>query len=475
MEFGARDAQRIHAMVAPMIGGRYPQVAPWRAEYAWQGAMGEAPVVHLEDVSGIPFVDGVPGVEEYQHRARVRASAGDIVVTTTPPQPGYEEYCQLTLGMGVPEYVVAEITRSPTAVAHAATHGSAFARLTEIARERGALALHPYMGIEDVWSLARALKGATGADVRVLAPAPEALWVANDKLALDDLARAIGLEDFLVDTRAVRSPEGLTETLRASASRFERVGLKRTRCASAMGNEVFVAADIVAEPEERTRARVDAFLERTQWPGDEDVMVVEWIDTPLSPSTQLWIPALSSGLPPRLDGIYEQLLYGVERTFLGSRPSTLSPAVHEDLAKVSLMLASAFQVLGYVGRCSFDFIVAHEDDVRLTECNGRWGGTSTPMHLVDRLMPGPRPAYLAQDVVHDALVGVPFAEVLSRAGEHAFDVRTGEGRFVFYNPGPLVRSGKVDVVAVGDDPEHAWALAKEVLPELLTSRASARR
>ena len=30
----------------------------------------EAPTLHLDDVSGIPFLDGVPGMEEYQHRAR---------------------------------------------------------------------------------------------------------------------------------------------------------------------------------------------------------------------------------------------------------------------------------------------------------------------------------------------------------------------------------------------------------------------
>ena len=89
------------------------------SSHAWRGPPGQSPapyqpdatcwpVLHLEDVSGIPFVSLVPGVEEYQHRARVRAADGDLFVAATPPAVGFEDYCRDTLGLGAPEFVLAE-------------------------------------------------------------------------------------------------------------------------------------------------------------------------------------------------------------------------------------------------------------------------------------------------------------------------------------------------------------------------------
>ena len=102
-----------------------------------------------------------------------------------------------------------------------------------------------------------------------------------------------------------------------------------------------------------------------------------------------------------------------------------------------------------------------------TECNGRWGGTSTPMHLVDRVVRGPRPAYVAQDVVHPALVGMPFDEVCARLGESLFDANTQRGRYILYNVGPLALQGKLDVIALGEHPEDAFDAMRTRLPTLL--------
>jgi hypothetical protein len=213
---------------------------------------------------------------------------------------------------------------------------------------------------------------------------------------------------------------------------------------------------------------------------------VVWEQTDLSPSTQWWIPPCGEGAP-RLDGIYEQILLGSEKVFAGSRPSTLPAAVHRGLASAAATVAEALQLIGYVGRCSFDHLVVGNPEgefaLRFTECNGRWGGTSTPMHLVDRLLGPPRPgaalgdpvgdpaprrrAYRAMDVIHPSLVGVSFAEVLRRVGDQAFDAATGNGAFVFYNVGPLETHGKLDVIALGESPEHARELLECELPRRL--------
>ena len=91
------------------------------------------------------------------------------------------------------------------------------------------------------------------------------------------------------------------------------------------------------------------------------------------------------------------------------------------------------------------------------------------MHLVDRLIPDRRPAYIAQDVMDSSLVGVPFPQIIerTRAAGELFDPSTGKGRFIYYNVGPLTKKGKLDVISVGKDPEDARYGMLERLPEVL--------
>jgi hypothetical protein len=426
------------------------------------------PTLQLDDVSGIPFLEEIAGVEEYQHRGRLRAGDHDVYVTVTPAAEGYEDYCAGRLRMGSPEHLVADPVGPPIAVADACAEGRTLERLTAVARDAQGMMVHPYMGIEAVWELAAKLAVDAHCPVHVLAPPPPTTWIANDKAAFDELVvRVIG-RDALVETRVSRDRDGMQADLRALASRYERVGLKRTRCASAMGNAVFGASE-VREARDAQRA-IDEFLKRTEWPTGEEVLAVAWLDTDLSPSTQLWIPPTGRG-EPRLDGIYEQILEGEERVFVGSRPSTLPKRVHRTLGVHALMVAAALQELGYVGRCSFDHLVVGDPEgdfeVLFTECNGRWGGTSAPMSLVDRLVRGPRPSYRAQDVVYPELVGAGFEDVLALADDTAFDASSGRGRFIFYNVGPLGDHGKFDVISIGTDKADAERGMLEILPELL--------
>lgn len=235
-----------------------------------------------------------------------------------------------------------------------------------------------------------------------------------------------------------------------------------------MGNAVFASRDVLSDRD--AAHAVEEFLRRTEWPEGEEVLAVAWLETDLSPSTQLWIPPIGRG-EPRLDGIYEQILKGKEKVFVGSRPSTLPDEVNHELGACALMIGAALQELGYVGRCSFDHLVTgdvHGDfQVVFTECNGRWGGTSTPMSLLDRLLQGPRPAYRAQDVVYPELIGARLPDLLELVGDAMFRSDSGEGRFIFYNVGPLSGHGKFDVISIGSDQEDAERGVLEILPERL--------
>ena len=89
------------------------------------------------------------------------------------------------------------------------------------------------------------------------------------------------------------------------------------------------------------------------------------------------------------------------------------------------------------------------------------------MHLVDRVVAGPRPPYRAQDVVHSGLVAVDFADLLERVGDETFDARDQTGRFIFYNVGPLRNWGKLDVIALGATQADAERAMVDELPRLL--------
>lgn len=443
------------------------QLRPYEA-HRWAPDDAPHPTLQLDDVSAIPFLADIAGVEEYQHRGRLRAGDHDVYVTVTPATEGYEPYCRDVLQMGAPEHLVADPVGPPIAVARACTSGHARRRLVEIARDAGGITIHPYMGIEDVWELAAMLSVDSHASVRVISPPPPVTWIANDKAMFDELvARVLG-RGALVDTRISRDAAGIETDLRALAKRHRRVGLKRTRCASAMGNAVFASRDLSSDGD-ATQA-VQEFLQRTEWPEGEEVLAVAWLDTDLSPSTQLWIPPLGLG-EPHLDGIYEQILMGTEKVFVGSRPSTLPDAVNEELGTSALKVGAALQGLGYVGRCSFDHLVMGdphgEFQIVFTECNGRWGGTSTPMSLLDRLLHGPRPSYRAQDVVFPELVGAELPDLLELLGDLSFHTETGRGRFIFYNLGPLGAHGKFDVISIGTDQEDAERGVLEILPQRL--------
>ena len=441
--------------------------APWAA-HAYDPAGPRGPVLHIDDLNAIPFLQDIIGVELYQLRAVVRAGDGDLTVATCPPIEDYKAYNRDRLGLGAPESIHAPQVATAAEVALAASQGPALERLAEVARAKGGLLIHPYMGSEPVWELARAIHEASGgAPVRVLGPPPPVTWLANDKELLTEAAREAAGADTVVPTTVGHGPREIARQLRALAEAgHRRVALKKTRCASAMGNRRFLSSELLTWDEDVLLAEVERFLLDKEWSRGEPILSLVWEDVTSSPSTQLWIPHPSEGRP-RVDGVYEQLLEGPEQVFLGSIPSRLGPEVEARLAEVSLKVAEVYQAFGYVGRCSFDFIVREGGGVRFVECNGRWGGTSTPMHLIDRLFPEGRPWYRARDFISEELKGVSFSELAARLGDALYDPRSGEGRFVLYNMGMLSTYGKLDVISLGRDVDDATEALEVELPRLL--------
>ena len=226
------------------------------ADRRWRPADPPAPALHLEDVSAIPFLTGIAGVEEYQHRARLRAAAGDAYAAVTDCEAAYDAYCtrHLHLAPVTRLAVRAGDASSALAVAEGCMTGEAFDGATALARRSGRLVIHPYMAIEPVWDLARHIAVRAGAAVTVLGPPPPVTWLANDKDLFDELVNTVLGPGWTPETRRGTTVRDIAANLRALASTHPSVGLKRTRCASAMGIR-------------SSRARLSGTGRRKRWSG----------------------------------------------------------------------------------------------------------------------------------------------------------------------------------------------------------------
>lgn len=190
-------------------------------------------------------------------------------------------------------------------------------------------------------------------------------------------------------------------------------------------------------------------------------------------SAQIWIPVEGR---PIIEGIYVQLLRDEFCEFVGSRPAKLPRKVSSRIAKRSWLPARLFQRLGYVGRCSFDLIATDTGQLKFVECNGRWGGTSMPMTLMNRLLGDYyRRPYLSKAVDMDGLKQTEFSGLLTHFTDDLFDVRTGRGRLVFFNPGRIGARSGVEVIALEETMQAASELSERELPQRLAKLIDSNR
>ncbi|HUE95453.1 MAG TPA: hypothetical protein VMN39_02285 [Longimicrobiaceae bacterium] len=452
-------AERV-AAVAEAAERRYglaEKAARWRSlAFAAGDELADGPVLALDDYSEIPFLQDIVGVPWYQYRARVRCGDGDWYAVARPAIPGYEEYNRDYLGLGRARVIrLGPACHDDLALAASLRADAAsFGTLCDVARREGGLVLHPYMGIEPVWRLAESIRTQTGAAVRVLAPYPEVTRLANDKARFSEVVRKLLGADALARTTTTNDASLIAELLRAEVERSETVALKMPSCASGMGNRLFDARSLRGKSPETFHALVDRFLEEKEWNGCDPVLVVEWHrDVIESPSTQCWIPPEGAG-EPEVEEVYQQFLLGEEQVFEGAMLSGLPRRIRHDLMTASWSICRVFQTLGYVGRCSFDALVVGKTlenaRVKLVECNGRWGGTSTPMHLVKRVFGDfRRVPYKAQDYVDPRLRGLDFVGLMELFEGQLYDRRTGKGRVLLYNVGGITEHGKFDLAVTG--------------------------
>jgi hypothetical protein len=176
--------------------------------------------------------------------------------------------------------------------------------------------------------------------------------------------------------------------------------------------------------------------------------------------------------PPAVEGIFRQILDRGASVFAGAVEAKLPSDLLREIATRSWLLARLFQALGYIGRCSFDFVLVGEslDRSRLEfiECNGRWGGTSLPMSLMNRVFADRRlRPYAVRMLKVVGLNRIPFQQLCESLKPALYDHRTGEGRLILTTPGLMHHQSVIAVLGLGETSEDAVQYVEKSVPVLL--------
>jgi Pre ATP-grasp domain len=416
----------------------------------------EAPSLHIDDQSALASPARPEGSSFVQDRARARAFAGDYLVTSLSPDPSYERYCEDWLGLGQVTWLVASAEGDPRRVAsHAMRDRAVRQELLRAVRQEKLLYVHPYMGHDDVWELALALHRTARRPVKVIAPPPGLTALVNDKVRFSEIVTRLFGHRLIPESHSVASLSLLCQRARELADRHGTLVVKLPDSAAGSGNLVLDAAECAARPLTEIHEKLKPLMESLSWQGDKHVLVGAWTEGVLqAPSVQIWIPPEGHG-DPVVEGLFEQKIESGTTRFVGSHRAELPHALALEIALRSVLLALTFQRLGYIGRCSFDLVLAGRSvescRIEFIEANGRWGGTSTPMTLVNRLIG----KWWERPYVESAIATehASFGDLFESVRPALFDARTSRGRFVLYNPASIAARGVVHAIAFPGESE----------------------
>ncbi len=467
-----RDLQRVGRLAESLRHAHPALIADRKFADLQARALPEGNSLLVDDLSSTALAEQHPENVVLQDRAVLRAIDGDVLVTCSPPEPDFASYCRDTLCLGDVEWLHTRPLRDPMRVTISAwTDRSVRRRLVHLLRSDRLHYLHPYAADRQAWMLARLLESASRRPIRVIGPLPGLCRLANDKAWFSRTVRSLFGGPYLPRTMLVYNMAGLAKVISRLADSFDTIVVKLPNSSGGAGNVRLPSAEFRRCPPGRIRALLRERLPLDVWHTPRRMVVSCWqTDVLCTPSAQIWIPPHSEGLPV-LEGFFDQLIDVETMKFRGSRGAVLPDAVRENLARRCQMLSVLFQQLGYVGRCSFDLLLTGTgmENARpeFIECNGRWGGTSIPMVLMNRLVGDwtSRP-YTTRRYLLDELRRWRLHDLLSALGDSLFDPTSGDGRLVLMNASGVGRSGRLDVLAVGDSWREVEAFVDRELPEL---------
>jgi hypothetical protein len=386
------EARSEIAMLAEAIRAEEPRIGDTdvfspHAKIGWGGG----PAVLIGDTGEIPLMMGSDR-HHLDYRFGWLARSGDLVLVGGVRDLEFEAYQRSILGEPGVEYLhlptEAEGFRraAPIVCLH---QQDVFNSLLSFVRDHGAASLVAHITTGSIWALASRLGEAIGAPVHVAGPPPLLSRCVNDKLWFGSVASRLLGASTIPEKRHAHSFSALVHHIMDLVGTRDRLVVKVPDSAGSAGNIVVESESLRGIPHgvifEELRQRLSVLGAPPPFP----VAVEVWDCNVLSsPSIQIWIPRTPD--EPVVEAIYEQVLEEDDRQFVGAVETYLPEELDRELSEGGMQLALLFQALGYYGRCSFDTVVYGPNlaDAKLhwIECNGRWGGVSIPMALLNRLL-----------------------------------------------------------------------------------------
>ncbi len=362
---------------------------------------GDTPYIFFGDIGEIALFEH-RSASPIEYRLSVLAREGDLVVIGGQRNRSFEQYLEKDLGLGHRDYLYIDQTndevRVPTPV-KCLKDAHAYAQLCAQVEERGGATLVAHITTGTIWTLAKKLGRDTGLPIHVAGPTPSLTARVNDKLWFASLTTRLFGEAAVPHKYSVYGPAALTGRVHSLARSYEKIVIKVPDSAGSAGNFPILSADIADISVKDLHQYLKDLIVDTVGSSPYPLMVQVWDCNVLtSPSVQLWIPPAEEG-PPVIEGIFEQYLTGQAGRFSGAVPAALPDDWDFKLSRDALMLGHILQTLDYFGRCSFDTIISGKSfetaSLYWVECNGRWGGVSVPMTLLNSLFaPDKTPAYI---------------------------------------------------------------------------------
>jgi hypothetical protein len=440
--------------------------------------IGEEPALHIDDFSGVSLIREQNFSEILQQRARLRAVGGDWIVQSRQVEAGYSDYCEYRLGLGRVHWVYP--SHQPHDSNQVALECWKDRRvrhdLVQAIRGSGVRYIHPYLSNRHIWELASLLSSATRLPVRVIGPPPRlARWV-NDKIEFSRLVTRLLGPHMVPHTEAAWNAATLARTVMRLAETHCRLGIKFPFASGGSGNFLVDCRDLRGQTLPDVRDFLARRLLGRRWPDSGRVLIDAWeTDVVQSPSVQTWIPPAGCG-SPLIEGLFQQIMIGEQQEFVGCQPASLPDSLQQKIVDDSYLLATVFQELGYVGRCSFDLILLSDSSaedggrVEFIECNGRWGGTSLPMTLVNRLgLWQSGRAWCVRQLPVEGLNQLEFSDIRRELGDTLFDRRAKFGKFILFNPARIQVQSCLDAIAIGSTQDEASRSIGSELPLILGS------
>ena len=408
----------------------------------------------------------------YDYRLSALAAKGDHLVIWGEVSSAFETYRQSVLKLGeIQVHKLPLMKKGRQSWPPESAEGRRFIKdLISAASAAGRLAIIPYQGTGGVWRLAMKLAETGDIEVNVMAAPPRLARRVNDKIWFGRrVVDVLGAKARPVMVSAY-GPAALAAKLAAFARKHESVVVKVPSSAGSFGNFKFRSNEIKALSLKALRHKLIGLLHDRGWHDRYPLLIEVWDCSVIStPSVQIWIPQPGNGLPI-VEGVFEQLVEGPEGQFIGALPAKLSEFWIDQIVDEGSRFAFLLQQMGYVGRCSLDAVIFGQDlkraQLHWIECNGRWGGTSIPMTLINRLKGDwtKTPFIIYRCPVDTGTWN--FDEALEKLSDLLYRPGERDEGVVFLMPGLDVADPRVHLIAIGKTHENAMKFVRKTFDVL---------